>query len=152
MSEIIATPGDGIGEVTITREYDAPRELVFRAFIEPEQFVKFWGPVGTHVPIETVVIEAWSGGRFESVMVADDGSGEYATKATFLEVTEPEVFAFTEPGGMVSTGTLIDIGGGRTRLVIHQTNVPAQHRSAEGLAGFDTSLDRLEQHLASVIA
>ena len=40
-------------EVTITRIYDAPRELVFRAMIEPEQFIQFWGPVGTHVPLES---------------------------------------------------------------------------------------------------
>ena len=87
MTEYTTTPGDGIGEVTITREFDAPRELIFRCFVEPEHFVKFWGPVGTHVPIETVVIEPWAGGRFESMMVADDGVGEYPMKAVFVEVT-----------------------------------------------------------------
>ena len=148
MTEYTATPGDGIGEVTITRDYDAPRELMFRCFVEPEHFVKFWGPIGTHVPIETVVIEPWTGGRFESTMVMDDGSGEFATKAVFVEIKEPEVFAFREvDSDMVSTGTLTDLGNGRTRLVIHQTNVPALYRSTEALEGFNTSLDRFEAHL-----
>ncbi len=140
-----------LDEVTITRDFDAPRETVFRAFVEPEQFVRFWGPVGTHVPIESVVLEAWTGGRFEYTMVADDGSGEYAQRGTFVEVREPEVFAFREAGSdLVSTGTLSDLGDGRTRLVIHQTNVPAAYRTPEALAGFMTSLDRLESHLATV--
>ncbi|MGX7682028.1 SRPBCC family protein [Jatrophihabitans sp. DSM 45814] len=143
-------PSD-LGEVTIVREFDAPRELVFKAFVDPAQFVMFWGPTGTHVPIETVVIEPWAGGRFESVMVADDGSGEYPTKATFVEVTEPEVFAFAELElGITSTGTLTDLGGGRCRLVIHQTNVPPEYRTPEALAGFNTSLDRLAQYLATL--
>jgi uncharacterized protein YndB with AHSA1/START domain len=151
MTEYTSTPGDGIGEVTITREYDAPRELMFRCFVEPEHFIKFWGPIGTHVPIETVVIEPWAGGRFESTMVMDDGSGEFPMKAVFVEVTEPEVFAFREPdSGLVSTGTLTDLGNGRTRLVIHQTNVPAPYRTTEALEGFNTSLDRLDAYLGEL--
>ena len=148
MTEYTATPGDGIGEVTITRDFDAPRELMFRCFVEPEHFVKFWGPTGTHVPIETVVIEPWAGGRFESTMVMDDGSGEFPMKAVFVEVTEPEVFAFKEPeSNMISTSTFTDLGDGRTRLVIHQTNVPAYFRTKEDLEGFNTSLDRFEAYL-----
>lgn len=151
MTQYDVTPGDGIGEVTITRDFDAPRELIFQCFVEPEHFVKFWGPVGTHVPIESVVIEPWAGGRFESTMVADDGSMEYPTKAVFVEITPPEVFSFREPDlDLVSTGTLHDLGDGRTRLVIHQANVPAMYRSTEALEGFNTSLDRLEQHLATL--
>jgi uncharacterized protein YndB with AHSA1/START domain len=151
MTEYTATPGDGIGDVTITREFDAPRELVFRCLVEPEHFVEFWGPTGTYVPIETVVIEPWVGGRFESTMVADDGSGEFATKAVFVDIREPEVFSFTEPGSdMVTSSTLTDLGDGRTRMVIHQTNVPAFYRSTEALEGFSTSLDRFADHLATL--
>lgn len=153
MTEYTATPGDGIGEVTITREFDAPRELVFRCLVEPEHFVKFWGPIGTHVPIESVVIEPWAGGRFESTMVADDGSGTFPMKAVFVEVTEPEVFSFREPeGDMLTTSTLTDLGDGRTRMIIHQTNVPAFYRSTEALEGFSTSLDRFAEHLVTLQA
>jgi len=151
MTEYTATPGDGIGEVTITRDFDAPRDLMFRCFIEPEHFVKFWGPTGTHVPIETVVIEPWAGGRFESIMVMDDGSGEFPMKAVFVEVTEPEVFAFKDPElNMISKSTFTDLGDGRTRVVIHQTNVPAYFRSEENLKGFITSLDRFEAYLGEL--
>jgi uncharacterized protein YndB with AHSA1/START domain len=136
------------GEVTITRVYEAPRELVFRAMIEPEQFVQFWGPTGTHVPIESVVIEPWAGGRFESTMVADDGSGEFPLKGVFVEVVEPERLTFREPqSGVVSASTFTELDGGRTEVVIRQSNVPEMYRSPQALAGFETSLDRFDAFL-----
>jgi uncharacterized protein YndB with AHSA1/START domain len=52
VTEITATPDVERGEVTFTREFEAPRELVFRALMEPEQLVHFWGPPGTHVPLD----------------------------------------------------------------------------------------------------
>ncbi|HEY4378670.1 MAG TPA: SRPBCC domain-containing protein [Acidimicrobiales bacterium] len=87
---------EDLGEVTITRDYDAPRRVVFEAFKDPEQLAQFWGPVGVHTPVESIVIEPWVGGRFETGMVADDGSGEFPMKSVFVEFDEPEVFAFKE--------------------------------------------------------
>jgi uncharacterized protein YndB with AHSA1/START domain len=153
MTETASAPDMTLGEVTITREFNAPRELIFRALVEPEQLIKFWGPVGTHVPLESVIIEPWAGGRFENTMVADDGSGEFPMRAIFVEVVEPERLVFTElDSGLTSTGTLTDLGGGRTLMVIHQTNVPEMYRSPEAIAGFNTSLDQLAEHLATLTA
>jgi uncharacterized protein YndB with AHSA1/START domain len=81
-------------------------------------------------------------------MVADDGSGEWPTKAVFTEFVEPERFSFSEPdAAMVTTSTLTDLGNGRTHMVIHQRSVPEMYRTEEALAGFNTSLDRLEAYL-----
>lgn len=145
------TVDDATREVTITRIFDAPRAMVFRAMVEPEQLVKFWGPTGTSVPLDSVVLEPWAGGRFETTMVADDGGGEYPTKAIFVEVTEPEVLSFREPdSGVLTEGRFRDLGDGRTELTIHQTNVPEMYRSPEALAGFLTSLDRFAEHLTAL--
>ena len=149
MSPSTISIDDDLGEVTITRDYDAPRDVVFRAFMDAEQLSQFWGPVGLHTTVEGIVIEPWVGGRFETQMVADDGSGEFSMKSVFVEFKEPEVFAFKEPDSdMVSRSTFTDLGGGRTRIVIHQTNVPPMYRSPEALAGMDTSLDKFEAYLA----
>jgi uncharacterized protein YndB with AHSA1/START domain len=152
MSESTITVEPELGEVTITRDYDAPREIVFRAMIEPEQLTHFWGPTGMHTPLEKIVIEPWPGGRFETTMVPDDDptSDGYPTRAVFSEVTEPERLVWTEPDfGMTTTSTFTDLGGGRTRVVIHQTNVPEMFRSPNALAGFSTSLDRFAAYLAA---
>jgi len=149
-THVTGNPGE-LGEVTITRDFAAPRELVFAAFFDPEQLAQFWGPTGTHAPVEHIVIEARPGGRFETLMVADDGSGEFPTKAVFVEIDEPESFSFIEPdAGMTTASTFTDLGDGRTRLVIHQTQVPEMYRSPDALAGFLTSLDRFDAYLATV--
>jgi uncharacterized protein YndB with AHSA1/START domain len=138
------------GEFTVTRVLNAPRELVFEVFFDPEQFVQFWGPAGTHTPIESVVIEAWAGGRFKNTMVADDGSGEFPMQATFVEVVAPERFTFEVTDGIVSTSTFTDLGDGRTEMTIHQRNVPMAFLTPENQAGFVTSIDRFESYLELV--
>jgi uncharacterized protein YndB with AHSA1/START domain len=79
-----------LGELTITREYDAPREMVFRAMIEPEQLTHFWGPTGTHAPLESIVLEPWAGGRFETTIVPDGALPDagFTMKAVFVEIVE----------------------------------------------------------------
>jgi uncharacterized protein YndB with AHSA1/START domain len=152
VTEISATPDVERGEVTFTREFEAPRELVFRALMDPAQLVHFWGPPGAHVPLDSVVIEPWAGGRFENTIVADDATSEFPFRAVFIEVVEPERLAFREvESGLVSTSTFTDLGAGRTRLVIHQTNVPLAYRSPETLAGFANTLDLLADHLATLV-
>ncbi|MFD9416824.1 SRPBCC domain-containing protein [Streptomyces goshikiensis] len=105
-----------LGEPTVTRVFDAPRETVFRAFIEPEQFVKFWGPAGTTVAPSSVMIEPWAGGRYESTAVADADATEYSMKCTFLTVAEPELLSYTDrASGIDSSMVFTDLGDGRTR-------------------------------------
>jgi uncharacterized protein YndB with AHSA1/START domain len=136
-----------LGEVTITRVFDAPREMVFRAFIEPEQLTHFWGPVGLSTPLETITVDPRPGGAYEMVMVADEDGAEYPVKGVFVEIVQPERLVFTEPDfDMTQTLTFTDLDG-KTELVIHQTGVPPRFRTPEALAGYDSMLDRLIQHL-----
>ncbi|MGC5015052.1 SRPBCC family protein [Streptosporangium sp. DT93] len=125
----------------------APRELVWRCLTEPAELARFWGPDGTTTPIDGIVVELRPGGRFETLMVGEHGG--HRMVATFTEVVPPERLAWVEPAtGMHTTGTLDDLGDGTTALVIRQRNVPETMRGPEARAGFLTSLDRLEEHLA----
>ena len=140
-----------LGEVTITRVFDAPREMVFRAFIEPEQLTHFWGPVGISTPVSNITIDPRPGGVFETTMVSDEDGTEYPSKGVFVELVEPERIVWSETDiGMTQTLTFNDLGG-KTELVIHQVNVPEMYRTPEALAGFDSYLDRLAEHLARVM-
>ncbi|MCX4681836.1 SRPBCC domain-containing protein [Streptomyces sp. NBC_01433] len=143
-----STAGTDLGELTVTRVFNAPREQVFKAFIEPEQLSRFWSPIGTSLPVDRITIDARPGGAFETVMVADADGTEYPMSATYLDVVEPEKIAFTvNATGLVSTMTFSDIEGG-TELVVHQTNVSAQFRTPEAVAGLNSSFDRLTEFLA----
>lgn len=139
------------GELRFTRVFEAPRELVFRCMIEPGHLTHFWGPAGTSAPIEHIHVDPRPGGRFETVMINDSDGSQYATHATFVEVTEPERLVWTEaPTGMTVTAAFEDAGGGRTRVAIHQTNVPEALRAPQAQAGFLTSLDRFAAYLGEL--
>ena len=140
-----------VGELTITRIFDAPRELVFRCMIEPEHLTHFWGPVGVSTPIENITVDPRPGGAFETIMVNDADGAEYPSRAVFVEVVAPERLVWSEPdSGMTTTSTFLQLDNGRTEVRIHQTNVPEMYRSPGAQAGFQSSLDRFAAYLATI--
>jgi len=98
-------------------------------------------------PIDGIVVELHPGGRFETLMLGEHGS--HRMVATFTDVVPPERLAWVESAtGMHSTSTLHDLGDGTTEVVIQQRHVPETMRTPQARAGFLTSLDKLEDHLA----
>ena len=142
-----------VGEVTYTRTWDAPRALVFECMTTPSHLTHFWGPIGVSTPLDSIVVELWPGGRFETVMVNDADGAEYPTRAVYVEVVPPERIVFSESdveGGMTTTITFVELPDGRCRTDAHQTNVPAMFRSPEARAGMETSFDKMAAYLATL--
>ncbi|MEE1829205.1 SRPBCC domain-containing protein [Streptomyces sp. BE20] len=140
---------ENLGELTIIRELPATPADVFRAYVEPEQFVRFWGPVGTHVPLDTVTIEPKVGGRFDSTMVIEETGDRYPVRGTITAIREGELLEFVEDGiGMTGSLTFVDLGEGRTKVVMQQRDVPEMYLGPEAEAGLNSSFDRLVEHLA----
>ena len=141
------------GEVTYTRVYDAPRELVFQCMITPAHLTHFWGPVGVSTPVENITIDPRPGGVFETIMVNDSDGAEYSMRGVYVEVSEPEKLVWTErdvEGGMMTSLTFTDLGNGTTEVVAHQTNVPEMYRSPEAQAGMLSSFDKMAAYLATL--
>ncbi|MFI7540592.1 SRPBCC domain-containing protein [Actinoplanes sp. NPDC049599] len=117
-------------ELVITRIFDAPRALVYRAFTDPDQLAAWFGPVGWSVPRDSVEVEAKAGGHQRFTMVNDaDPTQTSPVDATFTEVIENELLvgeedtsALPEFGGAVMRMRLEfhDEPGGKTRLVVTQ--------------------------------
>ena len=144
---------NNLGEVTFTRVYDAPRELVWECMTTPEHLTHFWGPEGTNTPIDTIKVDLRPGGIFETIMVNDEDGERYTMTAVYVEIAPPEKLVWTEPdveGGMTSSTTFNDLGDGRTEVVTHQTNVPEMYRTAEAQAGMQSSLDRFAAYVAGL--
>ena len=138
-------------EVVITRVFNAPRDLIFKCVTDPEHLTKFWGPVGTRAPLERITVDLRVGGAFETVMVNEATGEEYPSRGVYTEIDPPGKLAWTEPDvGMTTTTILTDLGDGRTEMRIHQTNVPYEYATEESRAGFNSSLDRFEAHLAEL--
>jgi uncharacterized protein YndB with AHSA1/START domain len=144
-----------LGELTITRVYQAPRALMFSVMTEPEHLSHFWGPIGVSTPIENIIVEPRVGGRFETVMVNDENGEEYAMRGVFTEFDSPSRVAWTEAdveGGMVTTITFTDLGDGTTETFTHQTNVPEMYLSPEAQAGLASSFDKCDAYLLTLQA
>jgi uncharacterized protein YndB with AHSA1/START domain len=142
-----------LGELTITRTYDAPRDLVFECMVTPEHLTHFWGPVGTSAPIDRIKVDLRPGGAFDTVMVNDADGAEYPSRGVYVEIDEPSKLVWSEPdveGGMTTSLTFVDLGDGRTEVTIHQTNVPEMYRSPEAQAGMQSSLDRFAAYVSAL--
>jgi uncharacterized protein YndB with AHSA1/START domain len=139
-------------EIEITRVYDAPRELVWRAWTEPEQLVQWWGPSGWSTSLDTVTMEVRPGGAFRLTSVSDEGA-EMPVVGVYREVVEPERLVLDEPPehgwheGAESTVTFTDLGGGRTEVVIRATIQTTDEMRDNAERGMRETFDRLGEHL-----
>jgi uncharacterized protein YndB with AHSA1/START domain len=141
------------GEFTYRRTHRASRELLFDCMTVPEHLTHFWGPDGTSTPVDCIMVDLRPGGAFETVMVNVADGSKYAMRATYLEVRRPERLVWTEPGvegGMTTTITFTDLGGGWTEVVTHQANVPVMFARPEARKGFETSLRRFDEYVAAL--
>jgi len=136
-------------EFTITRVFDAPRELVFRAWTDPAHLAAWFGPRGCTTPLSTIAADVRPGGSWRATMIRDDTSVEYPTGGFYIEVREPErlVFTWTEPGGgdeSIVTVVLADIGG-HTEMTFHQAGFTSDETRTGVHEGWSSSFDRLAE-------
>src|SRR6478735_4480986 len=85
-------------EVQIVHLFDAPRERVFQAWMDPDEVSRWWAPEGFEVASGSVKIEAEVGGRFHLTMVDARDSASYPMKAKILEIDVPKLIVLrTDP-------------------------------------------------------
>src|SRR5579871_1002412 len=120
-------------EIVITRELNAPRELVWEAMTDPKQVVKWWGPRGFSTTIETMEVKP--GGTWKHVMRGPDGT-EYPNSNIFKEVVPPERIVYSLAGGkkggrgveFESTWTFEALAADKTRVTIHMVFSTSEDR------------------------
>jgi uncharacterized protein YndB with AHSA1/START domain len=140
-------------QLTIVRVFDAPRELVWKAWTEPEQLARWWGRRGWTAVPATIRMDVRPGGVFRLTAVNHADGRQMPTEAVYREVAPPERLVFAEaprPGchqGAVGTVTLHDIGGGRTEMVF-QTTLQLPEELGATRHGLASAFDRLAEHLA----
>ena len=142
-------------EATISRVFDAPREQVWNALVDPRQLVEWFGHDGITTTAE---IDARPGGEFRAAMVNDaDGSEVASFLGRYEEVDEPSrlVQLFLnpadpdDPNTETLTYTLDEVNGG-TELTYHQVGHLPDEQYPMIVQGVNGFYDRLEQHLAGV--
>jgi len=143
-------------QILITREFDAPRHLVYRAWTTPELVRRWWS--GRRGEVTVAEIDLRVGGRWRYVM-APDGGGEVAFHGEYREIVPNERIVYTEvldgaPGARALTTVTFAEAAGRTTLAILVRYDSRQDRDAHlGYMddGLREALDLLER-AASALA
>ena len=148
-------------ELTLTRTFDAPRDLVFKAWTDPEMVAQWWGPRGVTNP--TCEWEARPGGNIHIVMLAGEELGpmkgqEWPMTGEFKEVEEPEKLVFT--GNAIIEGKEVlqhlctvtfDEKDGKTQMTVHIVVTRTTPEAAGPLSGMEMGwnqqLDKLGEFL-----
>lgn len=144
-------------EFTIHRTFDAPRDIVWRAWTDPTIAALWWHPHEVTVPAESLSIDLRVGGHYEYVMI-DPTGGRWPTAGEYLEIREPERLRFTwgapddpRPGDEdpVITVDLTDAGDGRTAMTFHLSGLGDDRGDEHGVHdGWTEAFEELDGVLA----
>lgn len=144
-------------EIVISREFDAPGELVWEAWTNPKHVVNWWGPRGFSTTIEKMDVRP--GGVWKHVMHGPDGAN-YPNKSVFKEVVKPERIVYSHGGGreggpgasFVATWTFDALDAGKTKVTIRMVFPSVADRDFVvkefgAIEGGKQTLERLAEHL-----
>jgi uncharacterized protein YndB with AHSA1/START domain len=146
------------GSVVIARVFDAPRDLVWRAWTEPDMMARWFGPRGFTASVPELDVRV--GGALRIVMHGPDGN-DYPMKGVFREVMKPERLVFsnvaidTAGNHLLEGETVVTLAesGSKTTLTVTSHMVGLVPIAPQMLAGMETgwsqSLDKLGGLVAS---
>jgi uncharacterized protein YndB with AHSA1/START domain len=150
-TEFVIEPGRQ--DIVITRVFDAPRDIVFRAFTDPDLITSWWGPARHAVTVDRA--EVRPGGRWRYVCRDAEGN-EYSFKGVYHDITAPErviqTFEFEGMPGHVSleTATLEEVDG-KTRYVGVSVFQSVEDRDAMAKSGMQEGASETMDRLAELI-
>ena len=145
------TTATGDRVISSTRVFDAPRELVFDAWTDPEAVAQWWGPNG--FTITTFEMDVRPGGVWRFVMHGPDGR-DYQNRIVYVEVQRPERIVYDHVTGPVfrATATFEDLGG-KTKLTLVSVFESAEIRERvakefNAVEGMHQTLSRLGDYVS----
>jgi uncharacterized protein YndB with AHSA1/START domain len=150
----MAAPQPKTESLVLTRQYAAPPEAVFRAWVDPQALKRWYAPADDFQTPEAEV-DPRVGGRYRIKMIGPDGR-VHCVFGRYLEFHPPERLVFTWAwendaaaiGETLVTVELRDLGG-RTELVLTHERFPAEDVRDRHEHGHSGCLDRLQRYLAS---
>ena len=139
-------------ELVVTRVFDAPRALVFRAWSSPEHLTRWWGPHGFTVHVCEVDFRVGCGWhiRMKSPQGVEDRQ-----RGVFREIVAPErivfTYAFEDEKGRRGHETIVRVTleevAGKTRLTVRQAIFESTEVRDDHIRGWGEALDRLTDYV-----
>lgn len=169
---MLADARSNAADFVITRVFDAPRDLVWKCFTEPERMQAWFGPKGSVVIASTMDLRV--GGTYHGAMRDPSGRVMWA-KFVYRDIAAPELLVWVhsfsdEAGGLtrhpmspswplelLTTVTFEDAGGGRTKITLRWSPLNAtaeEHKTFDAArdgmtGGWNGSFERLDAYLAT---
>lgn len=139
--------------LVITRDFDAPRALVFKVWTDPSHAKNWWGP--RDYPATHMEMDVRPGGAWRHCLTSRENGTELWQGGVFREVVVPERIVFTfawEEEDERGLETLVTVTfaeqDGKTRMTFRQTPFQSVEEREGHRGGWTSSFDRLEEHLA----
>lgn len=143
-------------ELFITREFDAPRALVYKAHIDPDLYVQWLGPRGYEMSLET--FEPYSGGRYRYTHKDKDGN-EFGFHGVFHEMSEDLMIQTFEFEGLPERGHVVldtmkleELPGNRTRVTIQSVYQSVSDRDGMVQSGMERGVNEGYERLDELLA
>jgi uncharacterized protein YndB with AHSA1/START domain len=153
MAKIMAEPGKL--EIFIEREFEAPRELVFKALTDPELYTQWIGPRGFSTNIET--FEPRNGGSWRFIQIDQEGN-EFVFHGVYHEVSPERIIStfefegLPEPGHvLLDTLKLEELSGNRTKLTDQSVFQSVEDRDGMMQSGMEQGIDESYERLDEVL-
>lgn len=156
----------GKHEIVIVREFEAPRDLLWDVWTQKDHIEKWFGPQGFDTRVDELDFRV--GGRSVYVMVGPDGK-EYPGAGTFLEINPKDKIVSTDefgegveetlpdvdlPSGMITTALFDVVAEKKSKLTVrvsHPTEEDKKKHEEMGVVGgWNSSFDKMEEHLANI--
>jgi uncharacterized protein YndB with AHSA1/START domain len=154
------------GELVITRVFDAPRELAWKAWTDPDQIKRWWGPKVFSAPFSKIDLRV--GGKYLSCMRGPDGK-DYWSTGVYREIVPNERIVLTDsfadekgnivpashygmagdwPLEMLVTVTFEELGG-KTKMILRHDGIPSGMMRELTEAGWSESFDKLADSIVT---
>ncbi|SDR22206.1 Uncharacterized conserved protein YndB, AHSA1/START domain [Rhizobiales bacterium GAS113] len=140
--------------LTIARLFDAPRALVFDAFVDPKHALQWMGP--REFPVAHIEADVRPGGKWRACLRAADGSRELWQSGVYREVVPRQRLVFTfswdQEDGRPGPETLVTITfedqAGKTLMTLRQGVFDTQENCDGHRTGWNSAFDRLAHYVA----
>ena len=147
----VTTPSDR--EIVLTRVFDAPRDLVFRAYTDPKAIPQWWGPRNLTTRVDKMDVRP--GGAWRFVQRDADGN-EFAFNGVYREITPPErvvsTFEFEGMPGHIAVETMtLEEHDGRTTLTTTSVFASVEDRDGMLQSGMESGAAETMDRLAELV-
>ncbi len=152
--------------VVIERTFDAPQDLIWRMWTQPEDFASWYGPMGMTIPVADMDLRV--GGKRFICMASPDGSMKMWTTGEFTAIDPTTRLSYTESmsdeeGNVLSPSAMgmpkghpettevtvqLEELDGRTKMVMTHAGIPAD---SPGAGGWNQAFDKLASHVKAVL-